>query len=145
MKLPKSLKSRIIKDSKEIDYVEAKEIKTEGPSNNNNFTAEQKTKIITSAITEGAKLANKVLDIIEHRVKADDSLRQMDKQIELVQKTTEAEINKMYAETNNWEKRLSALSKILKEMIETITENKNLDPQVAKSIIETVKTMIEKM
>lgn len=138
--LPKSNITRKLTDTKdEIEFVEAKEIQSKSNSPNNELTAEQKTEITTAVITEGAKLVNRVMDIVEHRIKTDDTLRLMDKQIEFVEKTTEAEVKKMYAVTDNLNRRV----KIIEEMLNTLNQNKDLDPQVKDSISDTVITMLE--
>ncbi len=107
----------------------------------NSLTDEHKAQIIT----EGAKLANRVMDIVHLQEQTDATLKTMDKQIELVERTTAAEIEKLMAQTDNWEKRFMMVSKVLQEMTITVTTNKDLDPQVAKALIDTVKTMVDKM
>jgi hypothetical protein len=105
------------------------------------FTEEQTTLLIS----EGAKLINRVMDVVHLREQTDASLRTMDKKIELVQKTTRAEIEKMVAETDNWERRFAMVSKVLNDMTITLTQNKDLHPDVAKSLIDTVKSMVDKL
>ena len=63
----------------------------------------------------------------------------MDKQIELVERTTESEIKKMLSETDSWEKRFSMVSKLLQDMTITVTTNKDLHPDVAKALVDAVK------
>ncbi len=99
----------------------------------------------TQVITEGAKIFNRILDITEIRIKTDGKIREMDKEIEKVQKVTKSEIEKMTAETENWERRFQMVSNVLKEMTVTVTQHKDLDPAVAKAIIDTVKTMVDKL
>jgi len=100
---------------------------------------------ITQVLTEGAKVVNRILDIAEIRVKTDNKLREIDKEIEQVQEVTKSEIEKMIAETENWERRFQMVSNVLKEMTITITQHKDLDPSVSKAMIDTVKTMVDKL
>lgn len=105
----------------------------------NKLSGDNKEAISTQALTEGARIVNKVLDIVKIREQTDASLKTMDKQIELVEKTTESEIKKMLAETDSWEKRFSMVSKLLQEMTITVTTNKDLHPEVAKALVDAVK------
>lgn len=100
---------------------------------------------ITQVITEGAKVVNRILDIAELRVKTDNKLREMDKEIEKVREVTKSEIEKMIAETENWERRFQMVSNVLKEMTITVTQHKDLDPSVSKAIIDTVNKMVDKL
>ncbi len=104
-----------------------------------------KAEVYSQAITEGAKLVNKVLDIVKIREQTDSSLKTMDKQIELVERTTESEIKKMLAETDSWEKRFSMVSKLLQDMTITVTTNKDLHPDVAKALVDAVKEAMTNM
>jgi hypothetical protein len=111
------------------------------PTDKGSFNDEHKAQMIS----EGAKLAGRVMDIVHLREQTDASLKTIDKQIELVERTTAAEIEKLIAQTDNWEKRFLMVSKVLQEMTITVTTNKDLDPQVAKALIDTVRTMVDKM
>lgn len=108
-------------------------------NDNNKLSGDNIEVISTQALTEGAKIVNKVLDIVKIREQTDASLKTMDKQIELVEKTTESEIKKMLAETDSWEKRFSMVSKLLQDMTITVTTNKDLHPEVAKALVDAVK------
>ena len=108
-------------------------------NDNDKLSGDNKEVITTQALTEGAKIVNKVLDIVKIREQTDASLKTMDKQIELVEKTTESEIKKMLAETDSWEKRFSMVSKLLQDMTITVTTNKDLHPDVAKALVDAVK------
>lgn len=119
----------------EVSY----EKNVEKVDDSNKLSGDNKEAISTQALTEGAKIVNKVLDIVKIREETDASLKTMDKQIELVEKTTESEIKKMLAETDSWEKRFSMVSKLLQDMTITVTTNKDLHPEVAKALVDAVK------
>lgn len=138
---------REINEAGEITYVPVQRKESEGSNegnlkevnNPNKLSGDNKEAISTQALTEGAKIVNKVLDIVKIREQTDASLKTMDKQIELVEKTTESEIKKMLAETDSWEKRFSMVSKLLQDMTITVTTNKDLHPEVAKALVDAVK------
>lgn len=149
---------RVIDDNGEISYVPiSKSDGTDVPKGNNStlpkidtnnnkeLSGTEKAEIYSKALTEGAKVVNNVLDIVKIREQRNASLQSMDKQIELVEKTTEAEIMRMTANTNNWEKRFKMVSGILQEMTITVTTNKDLHPEVAKALVDTVKEMVSNM
>ncbi len=134
----------ISKNPRSTRIVDAEIINTDSKltiNKDDTFNNDQKTLLIT----EGAKLVNRVMDIIHLQEQTNSTLVTLDKQIELVERTTQKEIEKMVAETDNWERRFSMVSKVLKEMTLTVTENKDLHPDVAKSLIDTVKLMVDKL
>jgi len=112
---------------------------------NTELSGDQKVELYAKGISEGAAIVKKVIDIVQLREQTDATLKTMDKQIELVERTTEAEIQKMIAKTDNWEKRFKMVSKLLQEMTITVTTNKDLHPEIAKSLIDTVKAIIVDM
>jgi len=132
----------ISKNPRSIQEVNAEVITGESKEISHNLLTEEQTSML---ISEGAKLVNRVMDIVQLREQTDATLLTIDKKIELVQKTTKAEIDKMTAETDNWERRFAMVSKVLKEMTITVTQNKDLHPDIAKSLIDTVKSMVEKL
>ena len=136
---------RVINEAGEIVYVPVEKKESEGSNENklkdvdNKLSGDNKEAISKQALTEGAKIVNKVLDIVKIREQTDASLKTMDKQIDLVERTTESEIKKMLAETDSWEKRFSMVSKLLQDMTITVTTNKDLHPDVAKALVDAVK------
>ncbi|MBG6188231.1 hypothetical protein [Flavobacterium sp. CAN_S2] len=135
---------RVINDAGEIIYVPIPNNESQiNPKKDINDDAKlsgvNKTEVYSQALTEGAKVVNKILDIVKIREQTDASLKTMDKQIELVERTTESEIKKMLAETDSWEKRFSMVSKLLQDMTITVTTNKDLHPDVAKALVNAVK------
>lgn len=135
---------RVINDAGEIIYVPIPNNESQiNPKKDINDDAKlsgvNKTEVYGQALTEGAKVVNKILDIVKIREQTDASLKTMDKQIELVERTTESEIKKMLAETDSWEKRFSMVSKLLQDMTITVTTNKDLHPDVAKALVNAVK------
>jgi len=142
---------RVINDKGEVVYEPVQNNKSnsadviKGTNDDKGLSGDNKTEVYNQALTEGAKVVNKILDIVKLREQTDASLKTMDKQIELVERTTESEIKKMLAETDNWEKRFKMVSGILQEMTITVTTNKDLHPDVAKALVDTVKAMVINM
>lgn len=135
---------RVINDAGEIIYVpiQNNEIQINPKKDihdDTKLSGVNKAEVYSQALTEGAKVVNKILDIVKIREQTDASLKTMDKQIELVERTTESEIKKMLAETDSWEKRFSMVSKLLQDMTITVTTNKDLHPDVAKALVNAVK------
>jgi aspartate/tyrosine/aromatic aminotransferase len=135
---------RVINDAGEIIYVPIQNSESQiNPKKDINddtkLSGVNKAEVYSQALTEGAKVVNKILDIVKIREQTDASLKTMDKQIELVERTTESEIKKMLAETDSWEKRFSMVSKLLQDMTITVTTNKDLHPDVAKALVNAVK------
>jgi len=108
---------------------------------NTKLTTEQKTQLLIN----GANIVNRVMDIVKLREDTDASLKRIDKDIAFVERTTKAEISKMMAQTESWEKKFEIVSKVLREMTITVTTNKDLHPDIAKALIDTVKAMVEKI
>jgi len=108
---------------------------------NDKLTEEQSTIILT----EGAKLINRVLDIVHLKENTDATLKIMDKDIEKIKNSTECEIKKMVADTDSWEKKFEKVSDLLQEMTLTVTKNKDLPTEVMVAMINTTKAMIDKI
>lgn len=132
---------RSINSKGEVVY-DAVPIKAE-TQDGNKLSGDNKAKLYGDIVSNGTELASKVLDIVKLREQTDASLKTMDKQIELVERTTKSEIEKMIAQTDNWEKRFNMVSKVLQDMTITVTTNKDLNPEVAKSLVDTVRVMVE--
>lgn len=94
---------------------------------------------ISNIISESFLVAKNIVSIVQERAQTNNYILILDKEIEKAQEITKLEINKMMVETENWEKRLDKLVGVLKDLTEL---SSNLHPEVAKSMFDVVKSMI---